>query len=144
MAQITVTTSPTTLDPGTSGFVVLRNLGPTHVRVVSGSTSPAVLMPSCGMAMSPSGGAAVTATTASGTAVVDVVQHPAPDVLQGRGPSGVTSRISGGGALVTRASAPALADLAPGEVALAVDGAGNLKVWSNVAGVLKSGTVTVA
>ena len=143
MAQVTVTTSPTTLDSGSSGFVALKNLGQVPVRVVNAGNPTAVLMPSCTMTVSP-GGAAVTGTAASGTCLVDVAGHPAPDVLQGRGPSGVQSRISGSGALVTKAAAPQLADLAPGEVALAVDGQGNLKVWSNVAGVLKSGTVTVS
>lgn len=143
MGQVTVGTSPTTLDTGTAGVVVLRNLGPGPARVVNANQPTSWLMPSCNATMSP-GGSPVTATTASGTTVVDVTAHAAPDVLQGRGPSGVQTRISGTGALVTRAAAPTLADLAPGEVALAVDGSGNLKAYSNVAGVLKVGTVTVA
>ena len=87
----------------------------------------------------------MTATTPSGTAVVDSTVHPAPDgqAFAGRsGPS--TTRVSGAGAVVTRATAPTLAELAVGEMAIATDASGNLRVYSNVAGVLKSATVTVA
>lgn len=143
MGQVAVTTSTTTLDTGTAGVVVLRNLGPAPARISNVNQPTSWLMPSCSATMSP-GGSPVTAVTASGSTTIDVTAHAAPDVLQGNGLSGVQTRISGKGALVTRASAPVLADLAPGEVALAVDGSGNLKAYSNVAGVLKVGTVTVA
>ena len=143
MAQVTVLTTTTTLDPGTAGYLAIRNLGQVHVTVLSGGPVQ-VVMPGCTMVLSP-GGVAVTARTPAGTAVVDVTVQPAPDGQAFAGRTGVvTTRVSGAGTLVTRAAAPTLAELAPGEMAIATDASGNLRVWSNVAGVLKSATVTVA
>ena len=87
---------------------------------------------------------------ASTSAAVPSVQiHPgasqAADLLQIQNNAGTPiTRVSKVGTVVTRATAPVLADLADGEMALVTDASGNLKVYSRVAGVLKSGTVTVA
>lgn len=142
MAQISVTTTPTVLDAGTAGLVVLKNLGQVAVTVTRGS-GRWVLGPSCGLSLS-ADGTVINGTAASGSVLVDVVTHPAPDAQSVRGPAGKQTRISGAGTLVTSAVAPTLADLAPGEMAVVTDASGNLKVYSNVAGVLKVGTVTVA
>ena len=87
--------------------------------------------------------------SSTSASVPSVQIHPgasqAADLLQLQNNAGASiTRVSKNGTVVTKATAPVLADLADGEMALVTDASGNLKVYSRVSGVLKSGTVTVA